>query len=95
MSDVEITGTDVIDFLVEKNAIPTCVSCGENDWEIIVSVGERQEMLPAFLLHTIDSFALPPPALPIAIMGCRNCAFMRAHSLTIIQDWKRSRGNDD
>lgn len=87
----EITPEDVIEFLTDKKAIATCISCGENDWEIIIRVGNNQEMLPALLLHTTKSFSLPPPALPLVVMGCRNCAFMRAHSLTLIQDWKRER----
>jgi hypothetical protein len=80
--------TEIIEFLLEKTKNSNCPTCGTNGWQI---------MDPADGPHAFvqckpnGDFDLPPPLMPVAVVICKNCYYVKTHALGGIYSWKVAR----
>lgn len=79
---------DVQDFLEEKGRIFACPVCSENKWTLI---DDGQHLAGILATPKNGGFPLPPPNLPVAVVACLNCAYVRLHALGIIAEWKNKK----
>lgn len=81
----EINIADITDFVNEKVKNHLCPCCSANDWVVL---GDKENFVAWLGISKEHGFTLPPPAIAIVALECKNCAFIRNHSLTAIAQWK-------
>lgn len=86
----KVSGTDVQRYLVAKKARGECPSCGQNDWSLVDPTQEGVTYLP--VQNDPSTLVLGGPMIPVALMICKNCNFLRFHGLIAIERWKREEG---
>lgn len=75
-----LTDDDIYSFLT-ANARPECPSCGHTDWSIVspTNVGELE--------ITTNTEKAPQAVLPLIVLVCSTCAFVRMHSFKHVKAW--------
>ncbi|WP_397586654.1 hypothetical protein [Sphingobium fuliginis] len=66
-----------LDFLQARGASATCSSCGKNNW----NVPTDQSLTLALPINQSGTFSMPPPSVPVRILICGNCGFVRMHAV--------------
>lgn len=66
-----------LDFLQRQGASANCASCGKNDW----NVPTDNALTLALPINQGSNFTMPPPSVPVRIMICANCGFVRMHAV--------------
>ena len=70
----ELDKSKVVDALSDRGASVVCVSCGKNDWIFLDNAG----LLPEW------SNKFPLAGVPIVVLACKNCGYVRTHSLAVL-----------
>ena len=78
----------VADALAARKASPDCPICGQNEWRPTGQLGNFIGTLP---LVTLDLEPLLDPEgnkpfLPVYILTCWNCGFVRLHNTTVVNE---------
>ena len=80
---VDVDSNDVLEFI--ENA---CPSCGSREWTII---GNEEHTASIIMFPGTGGWGFPLPRMPVAPIVCKNCGFLRLHSLKVIEEWKKSK----
>lgn len=65
------------DFLKQRGASVACPSCGKSQWKH-VHVPEHTGAVP--LIQDDGAWVAPPARIPVYVLVCANCAFVRMHA---------------
>lgn len=68
-------------FLQDKGTTPLCPSCMKNDWNV---PGDEALTLNVPIAQSNGGMTIPQPAVPVRIMICANCGFLRMHAVGIV-----------
>lgn len=81
-------------YLSVLNRIKTskCPFCENTDWYIETSGqhGLMPPLTPAFIPKDPRAYFGIPPSIPVLVLTCSNCGFVRMHNITFLN---RERGN--
>ncbi len=64
-------------FLKKRQAQTACPSCGKDQWQFLTPP-EHTAAVP--LVQDNGGWVSPPARVPVYILVCRNCAFVRMHA---------------
>ncbi|MBC7432376.1 MAG: hypothetical protein H7345_09955 [Rubritepida sp.] len=64
-------------FLTRKGASPQCPSCSQESWNF-VTVDGHTAAVP--LIQDNGGWVSPPARIPVYVLICGNCAFVRQHA---------------
>jgi hypothetical protein len=83
---IPLSVEDIERFMRAKNALPKCSACGQlAGYETYNEVANNKRYsLPR---HRFPGFDLPMEVSEVIIMECRNCATIRVHNRSTIEDW--------
>ena len=85
-----LTIEDVLAFFTDRKVSPLCPSCGQNTWTFL---GEPDGLVPGLTLQREEgAFTIPPPIVPMVVLLCNNCYFIRAFARIPILEWMKSKG---
>lgn len=77
---------DAVAFMRQRTDLP-CPSCGHAKWDVSAAFDGNNKMswcLPAVNLTT---FLTVNSGIPVVLVECRKCAFLRLHAFTSISKW--------
>lgn len=64
-------------FLKKRAAFTACPSCGKDQWQFLTTP-DHTAAVP--LIQDDDGWIAPPARVPVYVLICRNCAFVRMHA---------------
>lgn len=78
----KLTKQGTVDLLTKLGALKPCPACGHQHWNLL---DEDAEGLPSLLLQRSEVFNIPPPRLPLVVLVCVNCGFLRQHAKLFLE----------
>lgn len=78
---------DIIRFFEAKKAQGGCPTCGNNDWGLVPNENMR------FDKYTIPPLNFSGSTVPVIVLRCKNCEFVRLHAAASIQEWTDANPN--
>jgi hypothetical protein len=82
-----ITPDEIKDFITAKTTNKFCPICAKGDWEIMGGPGA----IPAIVgMDDNGGIGFPARTIPLVVLACTHCAYIRLHSLGMISAWKSS-----
>ena len=91
------SGKEVTTFMGRK-AATVCHVCGHNGWDVVGMQDQEKPVQNGVLSITSpdESVDIPSLEMPVIILICRHCAFLRLHAtLRIEADTAKQEGRDD
>lgn len=64
-------------FLKNRQASTACPSCGTDQWQFVDAAGHTGAVP---LVQDDGGWVAPPARVPVYLLICRNCAFVRMHA---------------
>lgn len=85
---------DVTTFLQERCRTAVCTQCGQNQWNVRLPppIPGYVIALPLDARKNGDKDTATLAVLPIAVLTCENCGFVRMHALEPFRKWLADRG---
>lgn len=83
----EISFEDISAFIKQQVKNHACPCCTINDWSVI---GDDEHFLVLVGMRKNGNFPLPPPTIPAFAIDCKNCGYIRTHSLARVVSWKKA-----
>lgn len=79
-------------FLTAKGVNPKCPTCGKNETALIIATAPGNNVV----LTTVNSQNEFGRTVPVFLLACSNCGYMRTHSLGVLAAWMNegSEGSD-
>lgn len=78
----EITVGDIQQFFDEKRVFNGCPCCSQNGWTLIET---PKNYVWNFGSNMTDGgFVMPSPSIPVALLACNNCGYIKAHAAAMI-----------
>lgn len=78
----KITVDAIQEFLNDKKAFSGCPCCSQNAWTLIEA---PQNYTWNFGSNMNDGgFVMPSPSIPVALLACNNCGYIKAHAARMI-----------
>ncbi|MGF1610237.1 MAG: hypothetical protein ACFCUQ_12630, partial [Kiloniellales bacterium] len=89
VAGMSLTTDIILKFLKARRAGGACPSCATNEWSIATTGTSNTAQLPIGQEH---GFQIPPVHIPLVVLICKNCGFIRAHSKKLIDQWAEAEG---
>jgi hypothetical protein len=83
-----ISFEDIAEFIKERVRNHLCPCCSTNDWTV---VGDADHLLGIVGAPKTGGFEIPPPIIPVVGLECKNCGYVRVHTLARIALWKQEK----
>lgn len=78
--------SDLQRFLDATSTVERCQCCGKDEWTHI----EPPNQQTAWSIQSFQRSGgqiFPAPAIPVVVLVCRHCGFVRPHAEVVIQRW--------
>lgn len=74
-----ISNAQIVSFLEKNTTNHICPCCGQNSWGVVNSQHDFTGMLA---IPKSGGMAMPPPMIPLAIVSCQNCGYIKSFALS-------------
>lgn len=89
----KITVADIKDFLDAKKVFNGCPCCSQNSWTLIEAPHNYTWNYGSNM--TDGGFVMPSPSIPVALLACNNCGYIKAHAAGMIWEHISKKKSDD
>jgi hypothetical protein len=80
----DVTLEKFIEFLRAKKVESPCPLCGNKQWNFATEPSATSGIMRA---GKGDEFNIPGEVMPIIVINCTNCGYVRAHSKFVFDEW--------
>lgn len=88
---IDLTAQDIGAYFDEKGVSNRCQQCGRQEW---IHIKEQDGWFWGLNAGRTDGSArLPMPAVPMLVLCCAHCSWVRLHASVPIEEWVQGRAS--